>query len=150
MIWTAGPDFHHSPITPHLFQPNASIFSAISLLTPRLTHTHAHTPAVRGLSTVGLFPKAGKPSSPIAEHIICFLLHFLPCEMVSGFLPGSYCSRTWSMHLSGLFIVQLLCYLHCSDGNRLFSFLLLPSLFSSSSSSHFAPFSCEIPVRCSR
>lgn len=42
------------PVTPHLFQPNASIFSAISLLTPHLTRAHTHQQST-GLS--GLIPK---------------------------------------------------------------------------------------------
>lgn len=142
MIWTAGPDFHHFPITPHLFQPNASIFSAISLLTPCHTHTHTSSPE----DYLGLFPN---PLHPLQSPSFGFCCSF-SCVRWSGFnfrtliAPGPEpCISADSLlpSSSTIYIAPMaVCCFHS---------LLLAFLSSPSSSSHVAAFPCEIPLRCS-
>lgn len=50
---------HYPPFTPHLSQPNACIYDAISLLPPH--HAHAHTSSPQDY--LGLFSNAGHPTS---------------------------------------------------------------------------------------
>lgn len=100
-------------IAPHLFQPNASIFSAISLLTPCLTHMSALThQQSTGLSR--LIPKGW--TSSLQTLITHCRVHHLDFTAVSPVLDGqcALCSLLMDMIHPSLWTLycQLLYHIH--------------------------------------